>query len=64
MTEERKVDKPEETTPPKVIVQKFKANALARGVQPLPASRRYLIAIHVRENFDELAETEHFTVYE
>ncbi len=47
-----------------VIVQKFKANALARGVQPLPASSQYLIANHVRENFDKLAESEYFAVYE
>lgn len=47
-----------------VIVQKVRANALARDFVPLPDSHRYVVVRHVRETYDEVAETRFFTLYE
>ena len=47
-----------------VIVQKVRANALARGFLALPDSQRYVVATYARTHLKKIGETKFFELYE
>ena len=50
--------------PQVVLVQKVRANALARGFIALPESQRYVVATYARTHLRKIGETEYFELYE